>query len=46
MKEKREYHLLQLEIYRLQDDLIRTSDGFADGNGSSSGNEGEWDVFD
>lgn len=39
MKKKRTYSLLQIEVCCLQDDLIRTSDEFKDGN------EGEWDVF-
>lgn len=44
MQEKKAYEFLQIEICYLQDDLIRTSGEFNDGN--SSGNEGEWDVFD
>ena len=45
MQEKKAYEFLKIEIYYLRDDLVRTSDGFDDGN-TSSGNDGEWDVFD
>ena len=45
MQKKRVYELLQIEICRLYDDLIRTS--FDDGNeSSSSADNGEWDVFE
>ena len=48
MQKKRAYEFLEIEICQLYDDLIRMSDEFDDGgsSSSSSGNMGEWDVFE
>ena len=48
MVTKDKYQLLAMEIVWLREEIVRTSDGFDDGDESSSSsrNEGAWDMFD